>query len=296
MAELPFVVEPAGDSAEVHRLAESAARHWRLDRPELLRTGMNTLFLAGDVVLRVGRPTADPTAPVWLAGVLAAHGVRVPRYVRAEPVVDGALAVWAIGRIEPSGPVDWSEVGQMVARVHDLEPSVVAERYPVPWCSSFPWWQFDVVMPTVVDLLDGPARDAIEATLARTTGWRDRVDEVVLCHGDVHPGNVVQGPEGPVLLDWDLVCAGPRAWDHAPLMTWTERWGGEADIYEQFARGYGATMRGDEVAEALAVLRLVAATLMRVRAGRADSAARPEAEQRLRWWRGDPSAPMWRAV
>jgi hypothetical protein len=54
-------------------------------------------------------------------------------------------------------------------------------------------------------------------------------------------------------------------------------------------------MRGDGVAEAIATLRLVAATLMRVRAGRHDEAARDEAEGRLRWWRGDADAPPWHA-
>ena len=59
----------------------------------------------------------------------------------------------------------------------------------------------------------------------------------MVCHGDVHPGNVIQSADGPVLLDWDLLCRGPAAWDHAPLMTWTERWGGEPGIYEAFADG-----------------------------------------------------------
>ena len=74
-------------------------------------------------------------------------------------------------------------------------------------------------------------------------------------------------------------------------MTWTERWGGEPGLYEAFADGYGRSLRGDPVAEALAELRLVAATLMRVRAGRNNPAAADEAERRLRWWRGDRDAP-----
>jgi Ser/Thr protein kinase RdoA (MazF antagonist) len=118
----------------------------------------------------------------------------------------------------------------------------------------------------------------------------------VLCHGDVHPGNVVPTAAGPVLLDWDLLCTGPAAWDHAPLMTWAERWGGVPGTYEAFAAGCGVSMRGDALAESLAQLRLLAATLMRVRAGRSDRAAAVEAEQRLRYWRGEPGAPPWRAA
>ncbi len=103
-------------------------------------------------------------------------------------------------------------------------------------------------------------------------------------------------PIGLLLLDWDLLCIGPAAWDHGPLMTWTERWGGEPGTYEAFAAGYGRSMRGDPVAEALAELRLVAATLMRLSAGRRQPGAAAEAEVRLRWWRGDPDAPAWQAA
>jgi Ser/Thr protein kinase RdoA (MazF antagonist) len=150
-------------------------------------------------------------------------------------------------------------------------------------------------MHDVAGDLDNSSRTAIEAALARSVPLLDdqRERSWVICHGDVHPGNVIQSPDGPVLLDWDLLCRGPVAWDHAPLLTWTRRWGGDAGIYESFADGYGISLRDDPLAEALAELRLVAATLMRVRAARQDPAAADEAELRLRYWRGEPDAPQW---
>jgi hypothetical protein len=72
--------------------------------------------------------------------------------------------------------------------------------------------------------------------------------------------------------------------------------GRRAGEYEAFARGYGRSLRDDPAAMAIAELRLVAATLMRVAASIDDPAARPEAERRLRFWRGDPDAPPWTAV
>ena len=48
-------------------------------------------------------------------------------------------------------------------------------------------------------------------------------------------------------------------------MTWNERWGGAPGIYEAFADGYGAASRDDPTAEGYAELRLLAATLMRVK-------------------------------
>jgi hypothetical protein len=297
LAERPFVIEPPGDLTPVEQLARRAARTWSLPEPELLRVGMNALFAAGDdVVLRIGRPTADPMAALWLADHLTAHGVRVPRFVGHEPLGDGPLAVYAVAREHVIGSTDWAAVGAMVRRVHDLDAGVIGARYPMPQCWSFPWWDFDALMTDVAPVLDDAARAGIDRAIARHAGWQQGAGDPVVLHGDVHPGNVVQAADGPVLLDWDLVCSGPAAWDHGPLMTWTERWGGEPGVYERFAEGYGASLRGDPVAEAVAELRLVAATLMRVRAGRTDRAAAAEAERRLRWWRGDRDAPTWRAA
>jgi hypothetical protein len=98
-----------------------------------------------------------------------------------------------------------------------------------------------------------------------------------------------------VLLDWDLMCIAPPAWDHAMLLTLDRRWGGDTNAYRQFADGYGTSLRGNPLAECLAELRNVAATLMRVRAGRTSRAAYDEAQRRLRYWRGDPDAPAWTA-
>jgi hypothetical protein len=100
--------------------------------------------------------------------------------------------------------------------------------------------------------------------------------------------------DGPVLIDWDLLCRAPAGWDHAPMMTWGERWGGTGAEYPAFAAGYGRSLRGDPWAEAFAELRLVAATLMRVRAASGDEVATVEARRRLRYWAGDPDAPAWR--
>jgi aminoglycoside phosphotransferase (APT) family kinase protein len=151
------------------------------------------------------------------------------------------------------------------------------------------------MLADVGDLLDDQARAGLDATLERYRGWSQRGVPEVLCHGDVHPGNVIQTAEGAMLIDWDLLCLASPGWDHGPLMTWTERWGGEPGVYEAFAAGYGHSLSDDPSALAVAELRLVAATLMRLRAGRTDPVAMAEAQRRLRWWRGDIDAPVWQA-
>jgi Ser/Thr protein kinase RdoA (MazF antagonist) len=41
--------------------------------------------------------------------------------------------------------------------------------------------------------------------------------EVIALHGEPHEGNVLWTDEGPLLIDFEAVCAGPRAWDVAHL-------------------------------------------------------------------------------
>lgn len=293
----PFVVEPIGDLAAAGRVAAHAAQQWDLPEPELLRVGMNAIFHSGDVVLRVGRPTAPAEQALWLAEWLTAHGIRVPQPARPAAVAMDGLAVIAVERIVDSGPVDWRRVGEMVAALHRLDITEVRGRYPLPWCATFPWWQHGEMLAGVTELVDAPALAGLQRCIEQCRGWQDLALGTghVLCHGDVHPGNVVQDADGPVLLDWDLLCEGPAAWDHAALARWHSPWGGDPAVYRQFVDGYGMSYEGQWLGEALADLRLVSATLLRLRAGRTAPAAAAEARLRLRWWRGESGAPTWTA-
>lgn len=294
--DLPYVIQPPADAALAVAVAAAAAATWGLPSPQLLRTGMNMLFTAGDdVVLRVSRPTAPASQAVWLMGALAREGVRVPRLLRPEPFEAEGLTVFAVERLHSSGQTDWREVGAMVRRVHDWPTFEVRGRYPLPKADSFPWWNVASAFAEVDDLLDDAARAGLSAAIAQHGDWRERVTARVVCHGDVHPGNVVQTAEGAVLLDWDLLCHAPLGWDHSTVLTWPRQWGGSPSMYTEFADGYGTSLESDPLTESLAVMRNVVATLMRVRAGRTNSSAAVEAERRLRYWRGDPDAPEWTA-
>ena len=339
----PFVDGPPGSEADVLEAARAAAAHWSLDPPALLRIGMNGIFTAGGVVLRVGRVTAPASAAIELAEVLAAAGVRVPEPAWRDAVSIGPLTVTAWERLELIDVApDWRTIGTMVRRVHELDRAAIPAAYPVPRGAEFPWWQFDELLAEVDDLLDPRAREGLVAAVERNRWWSTGEDHGgasserrssggrplgrlpdgagsasravggagggrtggagsvadapdVVCHGDVHPGNVAMTPSGPVLLDWDLLCSGPPGWDHAALLG-AHRWGYPATWYDDFATGYGRSLADDPRTKAIAELRLVAATLMRLRAGRADPAAMPEAQHRLAYWRGDPHAGHWHAV
>jgi hypothetical protein len=294
MADRPYVDGPPGPAAGGWAAARAAAARWGLAPPVLLRLGMNGIFNAGGVVLRVGRVTADPAAAIELATVLGSVGVRVPRPARADAVSHGELTVTAWERLQlVDAPPDWRAIGTMVRAVHSLPAASIPAGYPLPRGAAFPWWRLDELVDEVADVLDDDARAGLLATVDRHRGWDDGVTEVV-CHGDVHPGHVATTASGSLLLDWDLLCRAPAGWDHAMLLR-LSRWGYPSEWYDEYAAGYGCSLRDDSVATAIAELRLVAATLMRLRAGRTDPAAMPEAQRRLAFWRGEPDAPVWRA-
>jgi Ser/Thr protein kinase RdoA (MazF antagonist) len=296
-ADRPFVDTPPGTLDVTLAAARAAADELGLGAPVPLRTGMNALFGCDDVVLRVSRTNAPPGVAIELAARLAAAGIPVPEPAVPGAVIAGELSVTAWRRIHPvADPVDWHAVGRALARLHALARSDLPAGFPLPRPTSFPWWQFDAMVADTSGDIDAEALAGLETAVARGRRWLELDPAgLVVCHGDVHPGNVVMSDGGVVLLDWDLMCLAPPGWDHAPMMTWAARWGGAAGEYEALAAGYGRSFRGDPRTEAFAELRLVAATLMRVRAGRHDPAARAEAERRLRYWRGDPAAPGWTA-
>jgi hypothetical protein len=293
-----FVDRPLADRTSADAAARAAAVHWGLASPAVVRFGMNAIFEAGAVVLRVSSPSAPGAAVLELHEMLTSHGLPVTRPARPDVVTVGDLVVTCWERVVTgTDAVDWRAIGDIVRRVHAIAPDSLPAGYPLASPHDLPWWDFDTLLADTGDLLDHRTRAGIDAALDRRAGWQDwdAAGELVVCHGDVHPGNVVMSVDGPVVMDWDLMSWAPAGWDHAPLMTWTERWAGAPGIYEAFADGYGRSLRGDPIAEGYAELRLLAATLMRLRAGRADPVARAEAECRLAYWRGDPDAPPWTA-
>ncbi|MFM7686116.1 MAG: phosphotransferase [Actinomycetota bacterium] len=279
-------------------LAAQAAHDWGLPPPSLIRRGMASVYAAGpDMVIRIASATAANLGlPSFLQRMSRLH-VQVAAYGRDILVVEeGQWVAMAVQRVHPAGEVDWCEVGKMVRRVHSLPADDVPD---LSWCGDFAHWRIDEMLAELGASVDSAALTGMRACLERAGDWRAAMRSApqVVLHGDLHPGNVVQSADGPVLLDWDLRCTGPAAWDHGPLLRWGDRWtaawGGSAGSYQRFADGYGVSQHDDPLTVTLAELRLLVATLMRVRASLADPAAVTEARRRLAYWRGEPDAPLW---
>ena len=117
---------------------------------------MNGIFTAGDVVIRVGRVTADPGVGDRAGRAARRHaGVRS----RARPPMRSSTATltataWERLAIVDAEP-DWREVGRMVRRRARARPADdVPDGYPMPPAESFPWWDFDALLAEVGDELD----------------------------------------------------------------------------------------------------------------------------------------------
>jgi len=178
----------------------------------------------------------------------------------------------------------------MVRRIHSLR----ADGFELPSCVSFDHWHLEQRFDELSPALPTAAAVGIQPTLERWSSWRrDAGEHTVVCHGDVQPGNVVVTGAGPALIDFDLRCLAPAAWDHAALLTWEHRWNASAGTYAAFAAGYGRSMVDDRIGREFAELRLVAATLMCVIAAQSSPQRSVEADLRLLYWAGDSDSPRW---
>ncbi|MDT8910377.1 phosphotransferase [Amycolatopsis sp. PS_44_ISF1] len=155
-------------------------------------------------------------------------GVEQPLHV-GEHLVTVWHEVPSVGR--PASP---AELAGLLLRVHALPPPEgLAE-----------WAPFDAVRARVFEaeeLSDGDRRFLLErcAEAEAALATLDFPLARGFVHGDAYPGNVIPGPDGPVLCDFDSSCVGPPEWDLTPLAVGRERFGDAPDGYREFARVYG---------------------------------------------------------
>ncbi|WP_037308861.1 aminoglycoside phosphotransferase family protein [Amycolatopsis orientalis] len=199
---------------------------------------------------------------VRVARHLEVHGVPairlLPGIEQPVPVGEHLVTVWwkvpSTGRKAKS-----ADLAALLRQVHALEPPEgLAE-----------WAPFAAVRARVSDaeeLADGDRRflldrcAEVEAALATLDFPLPRG----LIHGDAHPGNVIAGPDGPVLCDFDSSGVGPPEWDLTPLAVGLERFGDPPARYRVFAERYGfdvTTWSGFSVLRAIRELKLTTSVL-----------------------------------
>jgi aminoglycoside phosphotransferase len=103
-------------------------------------------------------------------------------------------------------------------------------------------------------------RSALDERLARLSF----PSTPVVVHGDAHLGNLIAGPDGPVLCDFDSTCLGPAEWDLTPVAVGVLRFDDPIETQREFAAAYGHDVTdwsGFEVLREVRELKLVTSVL-----------------------------------
>lgn len=179
------------------------------------------------------RATNVVEAARWLAG----HGVPAVRLLPGveQPVRAGDHLATLWEAVSDSGDVPTGrDLGMLLKQVH---------RLPLP--PALPDWQpMSDVRRRLRDAedLDPQDRDFLEQRCddveRRLAGLTFAMPRSAV-HGDAHLGNLIAGPEGPVLCDLDSLCAGPPEWDLIPMAVGYLRLGHSPEGYAQLAEAYG---------------------------------------------------------
>ncbi|HWE88317.1 MAG TPA: aminoglycoside phosphotransferase family protein [Pseudonocardiaceae bacterium] len=208
----------------------------------LVKFTVNAVFRLAHqpVVVRIaGSPALRHRAHkvVRVAHWLAEHEVPAVRLLPGlrQPVAVGEhlATVWQrvpTVRRRPTG----RDLGELLRRLHTL---------PQPAFELPEWAPLDDVRRRL--------GDAEELAAGDRAFLRDRCDELAgrlaalrfplaacVVHGDAHLGNLIPGPDGPVLCDFDSTCLGPPEWDLTPLPVGQHRFGGSRHAYRQLVEAY----------------------------------------------------------
>lgn len=270
------------------KVAELIARkRGRASGVELVRSGVNHVFVVDDLVIRLAPPSADIDREAKTAKLLAGKGIAIPTLVDWG-IADGQpFTAWERVQAD-SADVDFNRLGQEIGRLHGLDPSAVADELQLPWCDEASWLDLDAGLDAAeaANVVPDGDIDILRACWEQLRSWGDRCRSAgspVICHGDVHPQNVIMQQGRAIVVDWDTICLGPPQWDHVALLTWSDRWGGQPRAYSDFAAGYGASFSGDRLASDLARLRLLAPTIHLIARGATSARHAAEAQLRIRY-------------
>ncbi|MEU6718280.1 aminoglycoside phosphotransferase family protein [Nonomuraea sp. NPDC046802] len=114
-----------------------------------------------------------------------------------------------------------------------------------------------------------------------------------IIHGDAFLGNVIAGPSGPMLCDFDGTTIGPREWDLTPVAVGSLRMDYPADEHHPLAEQYGFDVtrwEGFAVLRRLRELKLVTSVLPILRS---HPSIRPQWEYRMRSFKADDLTAKW---
>lgn len=212
----------------------------------MVRDGAALLLRRGQVLVRVrpalGRAVAG--REVRLAGVLTDAGVPVTRLVPAvdQPWTVGTCVVTAWLWCDGADVITADALGRLARTLRERTADVAGDVAEV-------LDPIEAVLGAVAHLPahDSEARFVRERAAELAEGWvsaaaTDPLGRAVV-HGDLHPGNVVAGPDGPLLTDLELTGIGPPGYDAAPAVVAVQRYGAHPSELDAFLASFGSDPR-----------------------------------------------------
>ncbi|MFC7342499.1 phosphotransferase enzyme family protein [Saccharopolyspora griseoalba] len=262
----------------------------------LIRFINNGVFLLRDdpVIVRVvlspsfaHRARTAVEAAHWLA----MHGVPAVRLLPGveQPVTVGPHCGTLWQFVPEDGPSPGSaDLGRLLRQMHAQ-----------PLSDSFPAWR---PMADIRRRLD----DAVDIDPADHRFLQERCDYLEeqldrlefplppsVIHADAHLGNVIGGPDGPLLCDLDSLCVGQPEWDLTPIAVGSLRMGYPASWHEELAEAYGFDITSWEGFAILRELRELKITTGVLPILRSNPSVREQVEWRLRTIREGDLETQW---
>lgn len=153
-------------------------------------------------VQRVVASQGYPTPRVWLS---APHGPSggwwsIMDFVRGAPLLadlNGASALVRAPQLLRTMPQQLAEV---MARLHRLDPGPASAA--VEAAAPEAAWSTDDVLARLAAGAVATDRRDLAAAVHRLEATRPATTQQVLCHGDLHPFNVMTDGDGATVIDW----------------------------------------------------------------------------------------------
>ncbi|MEU3739567.1 aminoglycoside phosphotransferase family protein [Streptomyces sp. NPDC032198] len=220
-ALLAVLTEEAGQAA--HRASRPCACG-----PEVVLADRDdaTVVRHGDTVAKAHAPGTDPVElAVRLRVAAALHGTLLPPLgVTATPLHGRLVTCWEAGipvdRDDPDA-APWEAAATLLARLHATSPAELPQPLPDmrgPVKAARAMTRMRAAGPH-------PAAAPVERAWATLPAWARAEAPAplpkLLCHGDLHLGQLVRTPAGRwLLIDIDDLGLGDPAWDLARPAAW----------------------------------------------------------------------------